>query len=135
MKNLGLVGLVVMLAATWLAVDSTPAKATCSIYSAIPIRVTMYPSGTAYVYFRPQIWYDNYSSTGSTKYSTAPAVSSSYGYARIDGSTAAGAALVIAAQDAAKSQTRILIYGDATKCPNAYGTGYIGKTTVMVVNP
>jgi hypothetical protein len=134
MKNLKLF-LAGMLLSVCLMTNATPAKATCYIYSAIPIRVTMYPSGTAYVYFHPQIWYDNYSSTASTKYSTAPAVSSSYGYARIDASTAGGAALAIAAQDAVKSQTRILIYGDAAKCPNAYGTSYIGKTTVMVVNP
>ncbi len=115
--------------------DVIPSKAACNINSAIPIRVTMYPSGTAYVYFRPQIWYDNFSSTASTKYNISPALSSSYGHAIIDTSTAAGAALAIAAQNAVKSQTRILIYGDAAKCPNADGTGSIGKTTVLVVNP
>jgi hypothetical protein len=134
MKKILMFGLAVAVTTACLAANATPAKAACNIYSAVPVRVQM--SGTAaYVYYRPHVWYDNFSATKGTKMNNSAALSSVYGYALINTSTVQGAMWASAAANAVTSQTRILIYGNATTCPNATGSGYIGTVTSLVVNP
>jgi M6 family metalloprotease-like protein len=102
----------------------------CTVYAALPVRVTMYPSGTAYVYFRPHLWWNG----SAMSYNTVPALGSYYWYGKVSTSTPAGAALAVSYADAIMNQTKVYVKGNAA-CLSAGASGYIGTIDPFVINP